>query len=83
MYLTVGGRVPSSADGTAKLMLSEERMPGILSVDKSFVGGAGGMLCDRRQYDTRKDVQGYITARKWLSRANEQELQWYLYSREK
>lgn len=54
MYLTVGGRVSSPADGTAKLMSSEERMPGILSADKSFVGGAGGMLCDRRQYEIRK-----------------------------
>ena len=78
MYLTVGGRVPSPADGTAKLMWSEERMPGISSVDKSFVGGVGGMLCDRRQYEIRKEVQGYITAQNWLSRANEQELQWYL-----
>jgi hypothetical protein len=54
MYLTVGGRVPSPADGTAKLMSSEERMPGISSTDKSFVGGAGGMLCDRRQYEIRR-----------------------------
>jgi hypothetical protein len=35
-------------------MSSEERMPGISSTDKSFVGGAGGMLCDRRQYEIRK-----------------------------
>ena len=78
MYLTVDSRVPSPADGTAKLMSSEERMPGILSADKSFVGDVGGMLCDRRQYEIRKEVRGYITARNGLSRANEQELQWYL-----